>query len=95
MELLIRTVDKSAVERASQRGDVISACPDGWAWSAAERGNPDWIIVHADITDIEVGALMEPSRDGEPVYRRRVGVNPDGLTSGDVLSREELMARLF
>jgi hypothetical protein len=100
MELLIRIADKHPVvaalyESASQRGDVIAACPDGWAWSQAERENPDWIIVTADITDIEAGALLEGFRSGEPRFRRRLGVDPTGLQSGAVLAREQLMKRVF
>lgn len=95
MELLIRIIDKSAAEDASQRGDVICACPDGWAWSDAERNNPDWIIIKADVTEIECDALLESGRPGEPRYRRRLGVDPGGLMSGDELSRNDLMARVF
>lgn len=100
MELLIRLVDKQPAghelwEKASQRGDVISACLDGWSWSDAERNNPEWLIVTAEITEIEAGGLLEPYRPNEPQYRRRVGLNPDGLQSGDVLTRSEVMARLF
>lgn len=100
MELLIRLVDKQPSghalwEQASQRGDVISACPDGWAWSETERTNTEWLIVIADITDIEADGLMETHRPNEPRYRRRLGVNPDGLQAGDTLTRAELMARVF
>lgn len=100
MELLIRIKDKHpavsvSYERASMRGDVIAACSDGWAWSDAERNNPEWIIVTARITEVETGALMEPGRIGEPQYRRRLGVNPDGLQSGDILSRTDLLAKVF
>ena len=100
MELLIRVVGKFPLisplaEAASQRGDVISACPDGWEWSYAERTNPDWLIVKAEITEIEVGALLEAARPGEGKLRRRIGINPDGLVSGDVLNRADLMARVF
>lgn len=100
MELLIRIVDKhpavsTLYERASQRGDVIVAVPDGWDWSNAERSNPEWIIVRAEITEIEVDALLEPGRLGEPQYRRRLGIDPSGLTAGAVLTREALMARIF
>lgn len=100
MELLIRVTDKHPVvsdqyEVASQRGDVIAACPDGWSWSVAERSNPDWIIVLAAITEVEVGALLEGYRPNEPKYRRRLGVNPDGLQTGDTLTREQLLARIF
>lgn len=100
MELLIRLVDKQPAghelwEKASQRGDVISVCPDGWAWSEAERTNPEWLIVTAEITEIESDGLLESGRPNEPQYRRRLGLNPDGLQSGDVLTRSEVMARLF
>lgn len=100
MELLIRVVDKhqpnsEAYETASQRGDVICACPDGWPWSDAERTNPDWIIISADITEVEAGALLESGRPDERQFRRRLGVNPDGLTAGERLSRDALMARVF
>lgn len=100
MELLIRLVDKQPAdhalwEKAGQRGDVVAAMPDGWAWSDTERTNPEWLIVTAEITDIEVVALLEPYRPTEPQYKRRLGVNPDGLQAGDVLTRSELMARIF
>ena len=100
MELLIRIVDKQPAtstmhETASQWGDVITVCADGWQWSAAELTNPDWIIVRAAITEIEVGALLEGFRPGEPKYRRRLGVNPKDLTAGDSLTRDQLMARIF
>lgn len=100
MELLIRVVDKHPAvaivyEKSSQRGDVIVAMPDGWQWSKAERNNPDWIIVTAQITEVEAGALLESGRPNEPQYRRRLGVDPAGLVSGDVLTREQLTARVF
>ena len=100
MELLIRLVDKHPIvapiyEKSSQRGDVIVAMPDGWQWSDAERNNPDWIIVTAQITEVEAGALLEAGRPNEPQYRRRLGVDPTGLVFGDVLTREQLMARVF
>lgn len=99
MELLIRTVDKHPVvsmmsETSSQRGDVIAAMPDGWQWSDAERENPEWIIIYVDLVEVEVGALMEAARPGEPKYRRRLGVNIDGLKTGDRLIRSQLMDRV-
>lgn len=95
MELLIRTIDKSSSEDASKRGDVIAVMPDGWGWSNAERANRDWIIIHADITEIESGALLESYRPNEPKYKRRLGVNIDGLQPGDALTRDQLTARVF
>lgn len=100
MELLIRIVDKhpavsTMYETGSQRGDVICICPDGWQWSAGELNNPDWIIVKADLVEAECDALLESFREGEPKYKRRVGINVDGLKAGDTLTREQLMARVF
>jgi hypothetical protein len=95
MELLIRTVDKTADETASKRGDVIVFQPDGFVWSALERSNQEWIIVTAQITEVEAEALTEGPRTGEPNYKRRVGVNIDGLHAGDVLTRNELMSMVF
>ena len=74
---------------------MIAAMPDGWAWSDAERTNPDWIIVTAQITEVEAEALLEESRVNEPRYRRRLGIHLDGLTAGDVLTREQIIARVF
>lgn len=95
MELLIRTVNKSSAENASQRGDVIVTQPDGFGWSVLERSNPEWIIVTAQITEVEAEFLTEGPRNEEPNYKRRVGVTVDGLKSGDVLTRNEIMARVF
>lgn len=95
MELLMRTVDKSDEETASKRGDVIVFQPDGFIWSALERSNTDWIIITAQITEVEAESLTEGPRNGEPNYKRRLGVNIDGLQSGDVLTRTEIMARVF
>lgn len=100
MELLIRTKHKhpavAAIHEASgQRGDVIAACPDGWAWSDAERTNPDWIIIRAKITQIEADALMESARPDEGKLKRRIGIDLEGLQAGEKLTRIELMARVF
>lgn len=100
MELLINCVDKHPVvatlhETGFQRGDVIDIKPNGGAWSAAERSNPDWILIRADIVEIEAETLLEGGRPGEPRFIRRLGVDPSGLSSGDSLTREELMARIF
>lgn len=100
MELLIRIVDKHPAvsmlrETSSQRGDVICAMPDGWQWSSAERNSSDWILITADITEAEAEALLEEARPNEPKYRRRLGVNTDGLKAGAVLTRAELNGRVF
>lgn len=100
MELLIRVVDKHPSgspnhESASQRGDVIAACPDGWSWSDSERNNPEWIIIKADIVEVEAGGLLEGHRPNEPKYRRRIGIDPTGLKSGDVLTRAQLNGLVF
>lgn len=56
MELLVRIVDRSEAESDSKRGDVIAVQPDGWAWTDAERTNPDWLI-------IKVANLLATDRD--------------------------------
>lgn len=100
MELLLNCVDKHPVvsmlhETGFQRGDVIDVKPDGSEWSASEMGNPDWILISANIVEIEAETLLEGGRPGEPRFIRRLGVDPSGLSSGDSLTREELMARIF
>jgi len=45
MENLVRIVDKGAAEDCSKRGEAIATEPIGFAWSEAERTNPDWIIL--------------------------------------------------
>jgi hypothetical protein len=100
MELLIRTQHKQPQvsmlhETASQRGDVIAIQADGWAWSDAERSNPDWIIVTSDISPVDAVELMEAGRSDEPQWRRRIGIEVDGLQSGDIVAREQLLARTF
>lgn len=100
MELLIRVVHKQPVDSelhdvSSQCGDVIACVPDGWEWSPAERENPDWIIVHCGLVDVEAGALLESGRVDETQWRRRIGINVDELTSGDILTRAQLIVRTF
>lgn len=100
MELLIRVAHKQPIdselhETSSQCGDVISVVPDGWEWSIAERENPDWIIIGCDITAVESDALTEPGRVDEPKWRRRLGVNTDGLKPGDTLTRAQINSRIF
>lgn len=100
VELVINTVDQhpavsALYESCIQRGDVICWKPEGWQWSTLERAHPDWVIVIADITEIEADALIESGRPGEPQYRNRLGINPDGLASGARLSRDDLQARVF
>lgn len=56
MEALVRIIDRSAAEDDSKRGDVICVQPDGWAWSDAERTNPDWLI-------IKVASFLGTDRD--------------------------------
>lgn len=78
-EALIRVVDKDQPDPilsvlSSKRGDVISVCPDGWAWSQEERTNPDWRIVSvAGILDSAVQTMLLPDYDPTTgkVRRRR------------------------
>jgi hypothetical protein len=58
-EMLVRTVNKTAsilgtvnpppevLAMRMQKGDVITIQDDDWAWSPAERNNPEWAIVKA------------------------------------------------
>lgn len=70
MEVLIRVVDKGVAEDCSKAGDVISICPDGWAWSAAELENPDWRIVRVNILPVQAEAFLAKSQI-QTVKRRR------------------------
>jgi hypothetical protein len=63
MELLIRIKDKEQpdkelAQRASKAGDVIAACPDGWAWTEAEKTNPEWRIIQVPLLEVEKDALL-------------------------------------
>ena len=80
-ELLIRIRDKEThpnpyvdVQR-SKRGDVISVCPDGWAWTPAELTNPEWRIVKVIGLDDEVVQQLLRPEPGDPrlnkMLRRR------------------------
>lgn len=68
MEFLVRTRDKLTPDDPrhllfTRRGESIVACPDGHAWSEAERTNPDWLIVRRpDLSEAEAGALSAPLR---------------------------------
>lgn len=70
MEALIRVVDKGVAEDCSKAGDVISICPDGWAWSPAELSNPDWRIVRVNILQAQADAFLSKSKN-VAVKRRR------------------------
>lgn len=82
MELLIRTRDKATDDpMASKAGDVIAACPDGWAWTAAERASPDWTIVRVDLLPVEVDALLATRMaQGQIVARRAQRIDVARLT---------------
>ena len=61
MEALIRVVDKGVAEDCSKAGDVISICPNAWAWSTSELTNPEWRIVRVPILASDVDALLAKS----------------------------------
>lgn len=72
-ELLIRIVDRGGVDLPkgytdSKAGDVISICPDGWNWSAAERTATYWRIVRVPLTTTECNALLAKG-DGDPMLQ--------------------------
>lgn len=72
MELLVRIIDRSAAENDSKRGDIIAVQPDGWAWTDAERTNPDWVIIKvASLLDTDRYTMLsvQPPQNGR--FRRR------------------------
>lgn len=74
MEFLLRVVDKGAAVDCSKRGDLIAACPDGWAWSTAELTNPDWRIVSVNVLQSTVDTLLSQDQNpkkGPGANRRR------------------------
>lgn len=75
MEVLIRVVDKGEAEDASKAGDVLAVCPDGWAWSQAERTADEWRIVRASLLASEVDALLSCSPDPAVLRRREYAVD--------------------
>jgi hypothetical protein len=89
MELLIRVKPKKGATLSHfSVGDVIVACPDGWAWSQEELTNPEWAIVRTSVLPIEANALMarykEESLEKVEEPRRKykmdlaiLGINPD------------------
>lgn len=73
-EILVRVVDKIQpdpvkAERLLRAGDVVSVCPDGWAWTPIERTNPDWRIVRVNVLQTTVETILARSLD--PLARRR------------------------
>lgn len=58
MEFLVRVVDKGVAVTCSKRGDVLSACPDGWAWSPEELTNDAWRIVSVNVLQSTVEAFL-------------------------------------
>ena len=74
MEALIRIVDKGVAEDCSKAGDVISICPDFWAWSAAELTNPDWRIVRVPILASDVDTMLAKSVISTVKRRREYSV---------------------
>lgn len=82
MEMLICAIDTG---KRAKLGDVICVCPDGWAWSPAEREHPGWAIVQIDITPIESEALGF----SQPKAPR---LNVENLPK--TMTRAELYARL-
>lgn len=86
MELLIRTAPKGDREP----GHVISICPDGWGWSAAERANPEWRIVRVPLLPVEADALLMPGPEGQ---FRAARIDLAGM-AGDEMTAADLYARL-
>lgn len=70
MEVLIRVVDKGVAEDCSKAGDVISICPNGWAWSPHELSNPEWRIVRVPILQANADAFLARSAIAGVTRRR-------------------------
>ena len=86
-ELLIRIVDRGGVDLPkgygdSKAGDVVSICPDGWAWSTRELTSENWRIVRVGLTEAECAALLALG-DGDPktqpLWKRKFGLSFDDL----------------
>ncbi len=76
-ELLVRVRDKPLTGGVTvdagrgRRGDVVVACPDGWAWSRIERTHPRWIIIRVPgMTLAEGQSFATPEPSGQPKKRR-------------------------
>ena len=71
-ELLVRVIDKVNEDfylnlKCTKRGDVIVACPDGWAWGKEEVRDPNYRIFQIpDMTLSEALALCSPEIDINP-----------------------------
>ena len=70
MIAVIRIHDKSADPLATKAGDIITIVPDGWVFSPAEIGNPDYRFIQVPLTTLEVNALT--GQDINPITRRLV-----------------------
>ncbi len=87
-EFLIRVRDKEAhpdpyvdVQR-SKRGDVIAVCPDGWAWSHAERTNPGWRIVRVLGVPMAIAETFTTPERGDPKVDRMLRRREAGFDFG-------------
>ena len=93
MELYIRKAEKSGSnQRCHQVGDVISMCPDGWAWGSAEIASQEHIIQlvpGASMADFSF--LTVRHEDG--VQRRGYRIDLDGLPNP--CSAVQLSAAIF
>jgi hypothetical protein len=59
-EVLLRIADKQGVSNPSlalRGGDVIAVCADGWAWTARELSNPEWLVVK--LPGVDPALLMD------------------------------------
>lgn len=79
-ELLLRVVDKVNPDdpykdvQLTKRGDVVTALPDGWAWSSEEQRNPHWrILKWPSLTLSAATVFLSPEIDSKP---QLTGENP-------------------
>jgi hypothetical protein len=96
MELLVRIVDKTSADPASniqltKRGDVIAYHEDGGEWGTAERSNPEWIILGVTgMTTAQADSLLQPEtppadNPQQPVMKRLYALDLDAMGSVPVV----------
>ena len=71
-EILLRVVDKGPSDITSKAGDVLSVCPDSWAWSTEELTNPAWRIVSVNVLQSTIDAVLTPGNDAVTGRQKRL-----------------------
>lgn len=79
-------------ERVAVRSDSPGDVSPSWVMSV-----PESTVTQTQKNEgtAQLDFIPEPPGGYEPAWRRRIGINIDGMTAGQVLNREELYARAF